>query len=162
MVREILLSLAAILLMCTAAQAGRRTKHHPTIIACLAALYLCGLLYLTTVQGNRTGVSGFSFRFPLPFWRALCAWHFGLTAARSLLNLLLFVPFGYLLPQLFPLRFGKLCLMAFLCSLLIESAQVLFHFGVFELDDLVKNTLGAGAGYLLYRGLDRLWERRLR
>jgi len=65
------------------------------------------------------------------------------------LNILLFVPFGLLLPigvKWFRCFF-KTCLAGFLFTLAIELYQLKFSVGIFEAADLVHNTLGAMIGY---------------
>ena len=65
------------------------------------------------------------------------------------LNILLFVPFGYLLPLLWKRadRWWKVVLCGFVLSLLIELTQLVTHLGMFDLDDLMNNSLGALLGW---------------
>ncbi len=68
---------------------------------------------------------------------------------QIVLNILLFVPFGFLLVFLLK-RLGSIKIivpLAFLFSLSIELSQLIFKIGLFELDDLFNNTLGALIGY---------------
>ncbi|MEG1858988.1 MAG: VanZ family protein [Christensenellaceae bacterium] len=68
-----------------------------------------------------------------------------------LLNLLMFIPYGFLLPLLSK-RLGsisKVLLSGFLFSLAIELSQLLNHRAT-DIDDLLMNTAGAVVGYLLY------------
>ena len=69
--------------------------------------------------------------------------------AEAALNILLFVPYGFVLPLLWKkFRDGRKMLAAgFFLSLFIELAE-LFS-GVTDTDDLILNTLGAWIGYLL-------------
>ena len=66
-------------------------------------------------------------------------------------NILLFIPFGFLLPLTFPrLSSGRrVFLLAGAVSLVIEVLQYLFRCGKTELDDVIFNILGAGIGWLL-------------
>ena len=68
------------------------------------------------------------------------------------LNILLFVPFGYLLPLLWRRadRWWKVVLCGFVLSLLIELTQLVTHLGMFDLDDLMNNSLGAFLGRLCF------------
>ena len=68
------------------------------------------------------------------------------------LNILLFVPFGYLLPTLWKRadRWWKVVLCGFVLSLLIELTQLVTHLGMFDLDDLMNNSLGAFLGWLCF------------
>lgn len=72
--------------------------------------------------------------------------------AAYFLNVLLFVPFGFLLPFIWP-HINKLkytVLSGFSFSLLIEISQ-LFNNRRTDVDDLLMNTLGTLIGYLLFR-----------
>lgn len=82
--------------------------------------------------------------------------------AEILLNVLLFVPLGALLPFLFPRKLGEgspiragivVGAVACACSLAIELAQWRFNLGLFEFDDVLNNTLGALLGFALYRAV---------
>ena len=68
------------------------------------------------------------------------------------LNILLFVPFGYLLPVLWKKadRWWKTVMIGFAVSLAVELLQLVTRLGMFDVDDIINNTIGAGAGYLLY------------
>ena len=65
------------------------------------------------------------------------------------LNILLFVPFGYLLPRLWKRaeRWRRVVLCGFVLSLLIELTQLVTHLGMFDLNDLMNNSLGALLGW---------------
>jgi glycopeptide antibiotics resistance protein len=68
-----------------------------------------------------------------------------------LLNILLYIPMGYLLPLLFPRLKGRHVLMlGFAASLLTETTQLISHLGMFDVDDLINNTLGVIIGLLLF------------
>ena len=144
-------------------------KHARQSLLLIGILYFIFILYVTCVRGNRTGLGGFSFRFPLPFWKAIVNHRYGPTTNRSLLNLILFVPFGYLVPVIYSsfrgnsvakpkdnLKWWMTATAGFVCSFFIETAQFTFKIGVFELDDLIKNTMGAATGWLIWRLLDRM------
>ena len=79
-------------------------------------------------------------------------------ALRNLLgNILLFVPFGYFLPKLFPgLRSFLLTAAAVTVTICcVEILQVLFTVGTCDIDDLILNLLGASMGYGIYKILER-------
>ncbi len=68
-----------------------------------------------------------------------------------LLNIILFLPLGFLLPYIWPKLNGwKTVLIGFGCSILIETTQYVFHWGCLDVDDVFNNTLGACLGYLCY------------
>lgn len=82
----------------------------------------------------------------------------------SALNVLLYVPMGFLLPLGWPMLRARgkfpwrVLLVGFGVSLLTECVQWVFQLGWFDLDDLLNNVLGTLAGawlYLLCVKLDR-------
>ncbi len=65
-------------------------------------------------------------------------------------NVAAFLPFGLLLPFLLPKRMRRLPVIFFLTylfSLGVECTQMLTHVGIFDLDDIILNTLGGILGY---------------
>ncbi len=70
-----------------------------------------------------------------------------------ILNILLFIPFGYLLPLIWSKadRWWKVTLLGFSISLIIELLQLFTRLGYADVDDLINNTVGALIGYVLYK-----------
>ena len=70
-----------------------------------------------------------------------------------LLNIILFVPVGYLAPMSFKKvdKWYKLLGIGFGFTFCIETLQLLTHRGWFDVDDLVLNTFGAMLGWAFYR-----------
>ena len=137
-----------------------RTQNRRLTLAA-ALLYMGAVLYLVGFLRYRAAAGGVSIKIPMPFWKAVQTGRYGPTTNRSVLNVLLFVPFGYLLPQLLrqwkgrAARWQQIVAAGFCFSLLIETGQLLFRRGVFELDDLVKNTMGAALGYGIWYILEK-------
>lgn len=67
-------------------------------------------------------------------------------------NVACFVPFGFGLSALTPLRRAVVPL-CFLGSLLIEVLQWAFGTGVPQVEDVLLNTFGAALGYALFRAV---------
>lgn len=65
-------------------------------------------------------------------------------------NVFGFVPFGFILPLIQPkMNHGVLIVLSgFLLSLTVETIQLYWMVGRFDVDDLILNTLGALAGYI--------------
>ena len=65
-------------------------------------------------------------------------------------NVICFMPFGFILPII--RRRGKkwynTFLLSFLMSFGIETIQLIFKVGSFDVDDMFLNTLGGIAGYI--------------
>ena len=134
-----------------------------------AIIYTLALIYFVGFAKGRSGLGGVSIRFPCPFWRAIKSGHYGLTTNRSVLNVVLFIPFGYILPTIYAkgqsgneqngvaeknIKGWQVVVACFFTSLIIETSQLFFKFGVFELDDLIKNTMGATVGWLIWKGIN--------
>jgi glycopeptide antibiotics resistance protein len=73
-------------------------------------------------------------------------------------NTLGFIPMGFILPLLFVrLRTAfRTIFSVFLFSLAFESFQLFSMLGIFDIDDLILNTLGGLIGYLLFWLLSKL------
>ncbi len=74
--------------------------------------------------------------------------------AQVYMNLMLFVPMGYLLPYLFSWFRAKVrvrpALACLIISFLIENLQLIFRRGFYDMDDLVSNTAGGIIGQFLF------------
>lgn len=69
-----------------------------------------------------------------------------------ILNILLYIPLGYLLPFVFgKLKPWQVVAIAFGCSALTEVIQLVGKIGWFEFDDMLNNTMGCVIGLLMYR-----------
>jgi len=120
-------------------------------------LYGISICYLTVIFGavflNRSNVYGI-INIHL-FSSYIEAYHMmSSTLFRNIiLNILLFVPFGLLLPLNTKKndKVLKVVSIGFITSLLIEIIQYNTKFGIFEIDDVFNNTYGVLIGYGLYR-----------
>lgn len=80
---------------------------------------------------------------------------------QILLNIILFIPFGFLLTTYLYLHkkqrihtiWRPILISGFLFSLSIEIFQFITGRGYTEVDDIINNTLGAMVGYWIYRAL---------
>ncbi len=114
----------------------------------LAELAFCvygtSLLKLTGIFSMQYSLAGFKSYNLVPF--------IGSAFIPALLNFLLFLPYGFFLPLVFPSRkwtWKKLLCIAAGTSLCIEVLQ-LFGGRYAEIDDVLLNTLGALSGYFIY------------
>ncbi len=152
-----LISIVFLLCLVKFIQGKPKEKVISTILFVVA---IASILYFTMIRGARAGKGGISFSFPFPFYKAIKSGRYGLTTNRSVLNMLLFIPFGYLGTQLLTLSDKKnylwiIAIYGFLTSFLIETCQLVFNRGVFELDDLIKNTMGAAMGWMIWKLMNR-------
>lgn len=70
---------------------------------------------------------------------------------ENLMNVLVFLPIGFLVPLAYKVYFRGVLLLGLVISLTVELTQMLFKTGLCEFDDVFHNTLGACLGYQLYK-----------
>lgn len=125
-------------------------------------IYLCILFYVVFFaesMGRAETASGYKYNFH-PFSEIERYWVYlghtdilGKMAALNIIgNIIAFVPFGLFLPWLTKnnFRFISTFFYSFTLSLIIESVQLIFRVGCFDVDDLILNTMGGIIGYILY------------
>ncbi len=68
-------------------------------------------------------------------------------------NIIAFMPLGFLLPLLSERWKGaiKITIFSFFVSLTVETIQLVFHVGGFDVDDMILNTIGGLFGYMLLK-----------
>ena len=110
--------------------------------------YVCCILLITLVFRESGLVPQLQ---PVPLW-SLAEWFRGSldSGISIILNILLFVPFGYLLTGLDSQKKLRPILLSFSLSLLIELLQYVTCRGVFDVDDLLTNTLGGLIGEMIF------------
>lgn len=127
----------------------------------MTVVYAIGLLWVTLISRHPSSEAVLVLQpralqrlFQIDFRPdgGLASVKIGAIYQQTWLNIVLFVPMGYLLP--FRLRQPKLwnvLAIGAAISLLIETVQLLTHLGWFDVDDIFLNTLGALLGYGLYK-----------
>ena len=68
-------------------------------------------------------------------------------------NVAAFLPFGFFLPIISrrSKKWYNTVMLGFGFSLMLETLQLIFRVGSFDVDDMQLNTLGAALGYVIYR-----------
>ena len=112
------------------------------------AIYISGVFYIT---GAGTLYQGLEYGVVLDLGGVNLSPFYNVNTIGFFLNILLFVPFGILVPLIWQKKNGFLPVLfsGFTFSLLIEVSQVL-GYRVSDVDDLMTNTLGAVIGFFLY------------
>ena len=158
----------------------KKGKEYRGLLVIIFGVYMLGYLYYTLLsrdvmpsariqlvflKGYRTvfafdsGILGiFKELFTEGPVSGLSGIHFVSTEPLEgvILNILLYIPMGYLLPVLWSsLARGKwmwkVLVLGFVVSLLTEIVQLILRLGWFDVDDLLNNMLGILAGLWLYR-----------
>ena len=119
---------------------------------CFTVLYL-GLVYTSTVLSRMPG-SGVNIALT-PLW-SYAQWIQGndVFLKYIVLNILMLLPIGVSMSFVWKSP-KRILIFGFLFSCLIETSQLLTGRGLFEIDDILHNTLGVYLGTLLYRARKR-------
>ena len=134
-----------------------RTKQQKTIFTILI-IYSALILYFMFLGFGRIGAignheyqyyiipTGIPLKFPtmsdLAYFQ-LWLFNFG--------NLAGFIPFGILIPMLYPCKFSRFLSLFFLSILVLETLQMITFLGSFDLMDAIVNTIGAAIGFWAYK-----------
>lgn len=125
------------------------------------------LLFFSEEYGRTMGEQSYRYNLHLfqeikRFWnhRHLLGWK--PVCINLLGNIAAFMPFGFFVPLLKKKYCGffRCTIFSALFSLFVETIQLVFKVGAFDVDDIVLNTIGGMAGYLLFRyGFSKLIRR---
>lgn len=76
-------------------------------------------------------------------------------------NIVAFMPFGFFLPKLTKAFENWIIIICFtFCfSLAIETVQLIYRVGIFDIDDIFLNTLGGILGYLCHRVYNKIVQK---
>lgn len=127
---------------------GFSIKASSFCLLVLFGLYLIGVLHVTGAGTLWNGLRG-NFRLDavnlIPFSQDI-------SLRGYLLNILMVVPLGFLVPLLFRKmdHWGKILALGAGMSLMLEVSQ-LFSYRATDVDDLIMNSLGALLGYGMFR-----------
>lgn len=132
------------------------------LILAVYLLILCYFLFFSELMGRTEGQGDYMYNL-VPF-REICRFlrHWQVIGLQMTIvnlagNVLCFVPFGLLIPYNFRHMTHPAGMMALSClfSVAIETVQLLFQVGCFDVDDILLNTLGGFLGVLCYWLLER-------
>ncbi len=128
----------------------RRVKKKKAPVSVVAItgfiMYIIVLLFITFWSREEGSRSGFDLEL-------FSTWGINTrNNAYVIENILLFIPFGFFCPWVFPAarRFRSCALLGAALSVGIECLQLVAGRGIFQIDDILTNTLGAIVGFWLY------------
>lgn len=143
-----------------------RDRLYRRALYCIACAYVLANLYMTILF--RQAQPEMTAEWAL-FWsyRASLTWDGGIRIenmalfVQIVLNMLLYVPPGYLIPFIRPewegkKRLARVLAVCGLFSLMTETVQLTGRIGLFEFDDILGNLLGAAAGCGAYALAERM------
>ena len=131
------------------------------IAAILLSLYIVVLLYFTVVGRYSHEEYGYEIQFFTSY-----RWFFRHNEEQMLrqllINLVMLIPVGFLLPIIINVKHKYLITMALslLLTVFIETMQLIMKCGAFEIDDIINNFVGAVIGMLIYMLLNRIIQKR--
>ncbi len=151
----------------------RHTTKHQKMGWVLFLGYLALLVYFLffaeSFGRSESARSGYAYNLT-PFKEIMRFWTYreklGMRAVMLNIvgNIVAFMPGGFFLPIISrrSKKWYNTVWIGFFFSLLVESAQLIFKVGSFDVDDLMLNTAGAALGYVLYQAVQhaRIWRRR--
>ena len=151
---------------------NRETKKKiKTAGAVLFVLYILALIYFLFFA-DRYGQRAFAereYHYNLVlfteirrFWTYREQLGFLAVAANLLGNVVGFMPFGMILPLISrnARGFFFITFSGFTLSLCVEVTQLMTKLGSFDVDDLLMNTLGAAAGYLIFAVCHGIYDKK--
>ena len=136
----------AVTALCWAVMKKQGRKHIAAV--CFTVLYLCLVYTSTVLSRDVVPERGAALQ---PFW-SYAQWIQGneVFLTYIILNILMLLPVGFSMSALWQ-DSKRTVLLGFCFSCLIEMSQLLTGRGLFEIDDILHNTLGVILGILLYR-----------
>ena len=129
--------------------------------AILLSLYIVVLLYFT-VTGR---YSHEEYEYQINFftsYRSFFKYNGEQVLRQLLINLVMLMPVGFLLPVVINAKHKYLITMALslLLTVFIETMQLITKCGSFEIDDIINNFVGAVLGMLIYMMLNNIIQKR--
>ena len=127
------------------------TKKRKNLLVALLVIFSITIIYCMFFGFNRVqGIDTCRFqlvpnKWPLMFPGILSIWIFDLS------NIVAFIPFGILIPKLLNIDFKKFVFLFISAIFLLEILQSITRLGVFDINDIISNTLGATIGYIMYK-----------
>lgn len=139
--------------------ASKNTKRKKSLYVVLFAAYLILLFYfLFFSEGLGRASTEAEYRYNLTLFREIkrfIEYRHVLGYQAVFLNVagnvIAFMPFGFLLPPLmnYKTNWFVTTIWAFLFSLFVETIQLFFRLGSFDVDDMLLNTIGGLLGYII-------------
>lgn len=133
-------------------KSSKKVVIYRELIMLLFIIYILCLFHIVTFQDINYGTNNF-----VPFKEIF---RYDIGSAKFIKNIvgniIMFIPYGFFASYFLKNRkFSTIGILAIIVSLTIEIVQL--NIGrVFDIDDVILNTIGAIIGYLLYVGLDAI------
>lgn len=137
------------------ANRGKKMRAHKVVALGLLSAYSMAMLVLT-VLARPSGAP--HYHINLDVVGTVTSKLDGGDLTEILVNLIMFIPIGFLLPIVTEWSLPKTMGAALCLTCFIEFAQLVGERGSFELCDIVENVLSAFVGYVLYAVIKKLFK----
>lgn len=129
---------------------SKKKIHTIQAVAILAMVVFLGIVFASTVFTRMVSVRQYEL-MPLWSWKAIVQYRDRELLKEDLLNCILLLPAGMLLPVIIDRKVNWYWAWAFgvMISAGIEVSQLLFMRGLFEWDDIIHNGLGYMLGCMI-------------
>lgn len=121
-----------------------------TFISGMLVIYVAAMLYVTL--GMRfTGTLHVCKPCPLGSYIEYAQTGDQENLIQNAANIMLFIPCGVFVKEFFRKRWHlwQCIVLAAFCSLILETIQIIWKLGTFEVDDILHNAFGAAVGFLI-------------
>ena len=138
---------------------GIKRRRGQILLLLVMMVYVTGVFHFTGV-GTIYHIRQYELRPDITYMNLIPFSAAGIDVVSYLLNIVLLIPLGFLLPLIWPEqnRFRSALCFGVAASLVIEISQLL-NIRNTDIDDILMNTLGTIAGFLLFRLFARLTKR---
>lgn len=155
---EILAFVGVLILVCTALAVCVHRKKLNIIqaAAVLVLVVFLGIVFGSTVFTRTVTIRQYEL-VPFWSWRDIICYHDWTLLKENLLNCILLMPAGILLPVIagHKVHWRTALMTGFLISAAIETSQLVFMRGLFEWDDMIHNAIGCMLGCV---GMNAVWR----
>lgn len=132
----------------------------PEIMKATGLVVFLGIVFGSTVF-TRTGTIRQYELVPFWSWRDIIRYHDWTLLKENLLNCILLLPAGVLLPIIanHKIKWYQALIVGILVSAIIEFSQLIFMRGLFEWDDMIHNGLGCMIGSMVTNYIMNVWRK---
>lgn len=122
-------------------------------------IFFLGIVFGSTVFTRTVSPREYEL-VPFWSWREVILYHDMFLLHENLLNCILLMPVGILLPLIagHKVRLRTALMIGALISAVIETSQLVFMRGLFEWDDMIHNGVGCMIGCA---GVNTVWRRKM-
>ena len=128
----------------------KKLNWHHEVVLFLFVIFVVGLASQTIIPNSLIVPAARIYGKEIKYNEVFVNGYINYFLINFLGNIILFMPFGFIIPLLWKASDKKVIVVGFCSSLFIEICQLFLTRGT-DVDDLILNTLGVIIGYTIYR-----------